>query len=654
MQIRTGMRSSWLAAAAAVLVTGLLALLPSGCGSGGDGGTSPTPSPTPGGATPTPTPLRTAAFKVRIDWGARSRVVGLSSALSARITLEKGDASGNDISWVVNRPAGTAAVLQSYDSPRPARVGQSILTIRFYAAGDASGEEIGRAEASASVLADGSLTVTISTYTGVQSIALLPGQSVAVGETKDLMFSAKNFNGQDVAITNELRGGAFFTVVADPQNLEAVNGGSQVRGLHPIQATVTVRVDTATSPPVVVDVTSATSVSVAPITGDIGSEFPLPLTATVLGAPTAESDVVWSIQGGPSALNGQLVSVAPNTVTYVAPKLTGVESRTVNVIATSKYNSTKTFTVPVKVSATTLVEVTPPTTNLSWEQSISLSAVVQNLSSRIPATGDSRRDVKWEIVKDGTNPVGTLVVDPADANRITYTAPKREATITIQAISNYDSTKIGTCTVTVLSTVGVTITPSPAPTLQWEDTLNLTAAVSNTPNQGVTWSVVSPAGFGSTIASTGASTARFTAPKVNGTYVVRATSVYDTRKFTDLSITVSTTIGVGVTAPSPLPDPQKVSINRTQSFGVGLTGLPTGRDGTVSWTITGPNGEPNTGNIYGRITSTGATTATYTAPGTPPAPSGLLRVIATSNYDTSATRTINVQVVAGSLGIGIN
>ena len=34
MQIRTGMRSSWVAAAAAVLVTGLLALLPSGCGGG--------------------------------------------------------------------------------------------------------------------------------------------------------------------------------------------------------------------------------------------------------------------------------------------------------------------------------------------------------------------------------------------------------------------------------------------------------------------------------------------------------------------------------------------------------------------------------------------------------------------------------------------
>ena len=86
-----------------------------------------------------------------------------------------------------------------------------------------------------------------------------------------------------------------------------------------------------------------------------------------------------------------------------------------------------------------------------------------------------------------------------------------------------------------------------------------------------------------------------------------------------------------------------------------LTGLPTGRDGTVSWTITGPNGEANTGNVYGSIASTGDTAARYTAPGVPPAAdSGRLKVIATSNYDTNATKTINVQVVAGSLGIRIN
>lgn len=71
-------------------------------------------------------------------------------------------------------------------------------------------------------------------------------------------------------------------------------------------------------------------------------------------------------------------------------------------------------------------------------------------------------------------------------------------------------------------------------------------------------------------------------------------------------------------------------------------------------TITGPNAEANTGNVYGSVVSTGATTALYTAPGTPPAAGGLLKVIATSNYDTNASKTINVQVVAGSVGIGIN
>ena len=626
MQIRTGMRSSWLAAAAAVLVTGLLAFLPSGCGGGGE--TIPGSGPTPVGATPTP--LRTAAFKVKIDWGARSRVFGLSSALSARITLEGGDPAGGDISWIVNRPAGTAAILQSYDSPRPAKVGNFVLTLRFFANADGTGAEVGEATASATVLADGSLTVTISTYTGFQSVELVAGQSVEVGQTKDLTFTARNFRGEVVAITSQLKGSAFFNVVADTANLSVVNGGSSVKGLHPTQATVTVQVDNATSPGTVVRVTSKTSVAVVPASSsNLGSEFPLNLTATVTGAPAAESDVTWSILGGASATNGQLVSVAGRTVTYVAPKLVDTETRDIVVVATSKYNSEKTFSVPIRVIAPAVVEVTPSTASLSWEKTVDLNALVKNLSPRIPATGDTRREVKWEIVKDGSNPVGSIVVDPADANHVTYTAPKREATITVRAISNYDSTKIGVCTITVLSAVAVDVNPKPTTPLQWEDTLDLTATVAQTPNQGVTWSVQSPAGFGSAIASTGGSTARFKAPKVNGVYVVRATSVYDSRKFFDLSITVQTNITVGVTSPNPLPNPQKVSINRTQDFAVALTGLPTGRDGTVSWTITGPNGEANTGNVYGSIASTGATAARYTAPGVPPAAdSGRLKVIA--------------------------
>ena len=572
MQIRTGMRSSWLAATAAVLVTGLLAFLPSGCG--GSGGTVVGPTPTPAGATPTPTPLRTANFKVQIDWGARSRVTGLSSALSARITLENGDPAGGNITWVENRPAGTAAASQVYTSPKPAKVGNFVLSVKFFSEAAGAGVEVGEAKASATVLADGSLTVTISTYTGIQTVELLAGQSVAVGEEKALDFTAKDAKGTIVAvpptIPDSFRGAVFFTVVSQTQNLSSVSNGSKVRGLHPSDAVVTATIDNATSTAALVKVTSQTDIAITqnPVNGatNLGSEFPLDLSAVVTdsNAPAGEKGVVWSIVGGASALNGSLINVQENSVTYVAPYLIRNETRDIVVKATSKYNPDKSVTIPVHVIAPATVVITPSPVSISWEQSVDLNAVVNNLSPRIPATGDSRREVKWEIVKDGVNPVGVFVLDPANANHITYTAPKRDATITIQAVSNYDSTTIGTVTINVLRAVAV-----------------------------------------------------------------------------------------NVVSPSPLASPLKISVKRTQDFGVSLINIPPGKDGSVSWTVTGPAGEPNTGNVYGTVTSLTTTTARYTAPATQPG-TGLARVIATSNYDTNASKVIDVQIVGGSLGIGIN
>ena len=549
MQIRTGMRSSWLAAVALAVATGLLSLLPSGCSGGGG---TPLASPTPFGATPTP--LRTAAFRVQVDWGARSRVVGLSSAQSARITLAGGAVSGTDLAWIVNRPAGTAAVTQTYDSPSQARVGTSILTIRFFADPDGGGAEVGLAQASATILPDGSLTVTISTYTGVQSVALIAGQSVEVGETKTLGFTARNLQGNVVAVTT---GSVFFNVVQDPQNLAVVNGGSSVQGSHPISALVTARIDTATSPPTLVNVTSGTSVAVSPVTAAIGSEFPLDLTATVSNAPAAESDVTWAIEGGAGPQNGTLASVTGTTVRFLAPKLVDTDVRIIKITATSKYNTTRKFTTTVTVNASATVTITPGAIALSWEQSINLSAVVNNLSPLIPS--GTNREIKWEVVKQGASSVGVLVVDPTDPNKATYTAPKRDATITIRAISNYDSTKIGV-----------------------------------------------------------------------------------------LTVQVTTLVTVAVTSP-PLTDPFKISVAKTQAFTASVANIPPGKDSSVTWTITGPTGQPNTGLIYGSI---GASSGIYTAPPTQPG-NGLARIIATSNYDNSATKVINVQIVGGSIDIKI-
>ena len=450
-------------------------------------------------------------------------------------------------------------------------MGSFILRVKFYSETGGTGIEVGQAEASASVLADGSLTVTISTYTGIQTIELISGQSVEVGQTKALGFTARDLNNKIVAqppVSTSFSGAVFFTVETNPQNLVSAENGSKVRGIRPTEAMVTARIDSAASPSTLVKVTSATQLVVTPNSvASLGSEFPLDLSAVVTDANAgSEKGVTWAIVGGASTTNGQLLNPMDNatnsTVTYVAPKLVGTETRDIVVTATSKYNPDKVVNIPIHLVAPAAVVITPASANLSWEESINLTAVVNNLSPRILA-GDTRRDVRWEIVTTGAN-VGTIVVDSADPNKAVYTAPKRDTTITVRAISNYDSTK---------------------------------------------------------------------------------TSL--------ITITVRTAIAVAVTSPNPLDDPLKISVGRTRDFTVSVAPIPAGKDGSVSWTITGPNGESNATGTYGSVTSLTSTSARYTAPAAQPG-TGLAKLIATSNYDTAAKKTINLQIVGGSLGIGIN
>lgn len=609
-----------------------------GCGGGGTASTIQSGNNGGGGGGGGET--RFATFRVKVDWGSRTRVVGLSSALSARITMAGADDNGADISWVVNRPDGQAgqSIPVVYQTPRQAKVGSHVLTVKFFANPDASGSEVGFAQASSTVVVDGGLTVTISTYTGIQTVSVIANQSVEVGETKDLAFEARNSKNEIVALTH---GSAFFAVTSNPANLEATDNGSSVRGKRPIEAFVTVKVDAATSKAERIAVTSKTELAVSPRDAAIGSEFPLEIIGTVANAP--ESDVTFTIRGGSGTANGTLESVTGTSVTYVAPKVTGNTVKTVEVDVISKYDSTKRQTIPVTVNAPATVTVTPAKPTISLDESVSLVAVVNNLSPRIPA-GDAQRGVTWKLVSDGTGlTVGKITKDG------TYTAPKREGTFVAVATSVYDPAKFIEVLIVVESAVNVTVSPNPVKTLEWEETVALSATVERTVVQNVTWVVTSPTGFNSQVVSTGATTARFTAPKRNGTYLVKATSTFDTRKSFTVSIQVLTNVAVSITPPTA-----KLSVKGIKQFTALVSGQPAGKDGTVRWSVTGPNGEANTGNVYGSVSANGL----YTAPTTVAKNNlGILelpcKVVATSNYDIEVSVAANVTVVGGTIGVDV-
>ena len=144
--------------------------------------------------------------------------------------------------------------------------------------------------------------------------------------------------------------------------------------------------------------------------------------------------------------------------------------------------------------------------------------------------------------------------------------------------------------------VTVSVTPS-AIALVPGGTATFSASVANAVNPSVTWSVVEAGG--GTVASTGA----YTAPTTTGTYHVRATSVADTSKSADASVTVASA-------------PPAIS-----SFQATPATITSGQSSTLSWTVTGATGlsiNQSVGTVTGTnkvVSPTTTTVYTLTATG---------------------------------------
>jgi hypothetical protein len=263
---RTGIRwnrySWWLALG--VGSVGVLSALVAGCG-GGDGGSGASPTPVP---TASPSPF-TTTFRANILWGARTRLEGLSSALSARITLTSANIGGGDNSFVVNRDASKLpAYEQVYTSPVAALPGVYTFKVRFFSKPDATGAEVGFAEASATLSSNGTLSSTIATYGGVRGVSVVPNQRIKLGETKDIAFTALDASGNVLALDSAggsltLGSGAVSIVPATPATLKLEPNG-QVTAIRPYFGQVQIKVDALTSLATNVFVDSNVALSVAP------------------------------------------------------------------------------------------------------------------------------------------------------------------------------------------------------------------------------------------------------------------------------------------------------------------------------------------------------------------------------------------------------
>jgi hypothetical protein len=392
-------------------------------------------------------------FIARISWGPRTRVVGLTSAQSARATYKGAGLNGQDVSVVVNRNDGNLAAHEtSKTSAEQVQPGNHDYVVTFYSQRDGGGQQVGSARAGASLLADGNLSTTIATYGGVRKVTIQGGQTVPLGSTsqKDLVVTAMNELGDTLALESQggtLGYGAVQWIVtpsADGKPRVRVNADGSFTGLRPGTVQVRAKVDDQTSDPIEITVTSPVQVTGTPANTDpLGWENTLDLTAVVTGLTNditgSDRNVTWKIRNDTGGgLSGVLTvsGTNPNKATYLAPRTTG--EQTFFVVATSNYDPLKEMVFKIVVKSIVKIAIAPggdSVFGISARTTQQFTATVTNGNATVDQT------VTWQLVgpageanageKYGRLSRQGLYTAPA-------TPPAPDGKCKIIAISNYD------------------------------------------------------------------------------------------------------------------------------------------------------------------------------------------------------------------------
>ncbi len=308
-----------------------------------------------------------------------------------------------------------------------------------------------------------------------------------------------------------------------------------------------------------------------------------------VSADDAPVEVLWSVgepNGGTIGADGR----------YIAPAAPG----RFTVLATSLEDPTLRATAEVTVQ-----EEEPGPVQVSIEPSSARVSVGASLAFEATVTNTDDTSVEWSVVESGGGSID-------DAGR--YTAPTASGTYSVRATSVADPSASAEAQVEVVEGVAVTISPRNV-TLEFAGSNRFTAAVTGAENTEVTWSVEEEGG--GTIGDDGT----YTAPSVEGSYTVVATSVADPSRSDSVTVAVREPIVVRV-------EPREAQLAPGASFA--FEAIVTGSDEGVTWSVVEPAG--------GTIDANG----TYAAPET----EGTYRIRATSNEDESKSGTATVVVAA--------
>jgi hypothetical protein len=275
----------------------------------------------------------------------------------------------------------------------------------------------------------------------------------------------------------------------------------------------------------------------------------------------------------------------------------------------------------------------------------------QAFNATVNGATDTR--VAWNVngIPGGSSSVGFITLAGV------YTAPQilpMPAAITITAQSAADSAKQASSTVTILSDITIAVTPGIIG-VELGATQPFHAAISSAgqPSAAIRWSlsgIACPAACGSLDAI-----GNFTAPQVlpaTSTLTLTAQSVADPAKQATASVTITSNFSLQLSAP------QSLASGGSGVLAATLTPVPGSNPSpNLSWTVSGP-GCSGTGCGVLTVVTTQAsggaisTSATYTAPVTPPNPN-IVTIAITPQADPSKRAQAAVTIQPG-VGVSVS
>jgi hypothetical protein len=211
-----------------------------------------------------------------------------------------------------------------------------------------------------------------------------------------------------------------------------------------------------------ISVVAATAVllSMSPTSASVPTAGTSSFTATVTG--TTNTAVAWSLNGpGCSGSSCGTVASSALAAVYTAP-LVAPSPASVNVVATSMADPSKTASATVAIMSVVVVTVTPASTSVVTGATLQLNASV---------VGNSNTAVTWAVQGAGCNAPACGTVNGTGL----YTAPSAvpsPSTVTVTATSSADPSKTGSASLSILSSSstntvdGLTI-PTSHPRLFW-------------------------------------------------------------------------------------------------------------------------------------------------------------------------------------------